>query len=167
MVIKESRFNEKAGRAFTRPAIHTEHLNISIRTVSGERDSFDHKILEKTIYKSLRLWFYFAIEMLGIVKFMRADEIIQQVVQHIHSNAPRATNWFVGVRAMPRLHPYDEAELSKPTSCWIDFRADSPEEARVAVKRLLELAEARRHKENSPTNGQHVFAYAVNPESLN
>lgn len=39
MVIKQSRFNEKADRAFARSAIHSEHFNISIRAVFGERNS--------------------------------------------------------------------------------------------------------------------------------
>lgn len=168
MVKKQPRFNKTAGRAFTRPAIlRTEHLNISIRTVSGERDSSDHKFSKRAIDKSIYLRLSNAIEMLGVNKNMAVDEIIQQVVRHIHSNAPRATNWFVGVRSRPRLHPYDEAELLMPTSCWIDLRADSPEEVRVAVRRLPELAVARRHEGNSSPNEQHVFAYALNRNQRN
>jgi len=55
MVIKQSSLSEKADRAFTRPAIHSEHLNISIRTVFGERNPSNHKFSKKTIDKSFNM----------------------------------------------------------------------------------------------------------------
>ena len=162
MVITQPKFNEKADQAFTRPATYSEHFNVSIRAVFGECNPFEHKSSKTTIDIVINSGFRIAIDMLAIVK-MRTDEIIQQLARHIHANAERTTHWSAGIRARPRLHPYDEAELPMPTSCWIDPLADSPEDAPVAVRCLLELVAERLHEGNSSPNGHHVFVYALNP----
>ena len=161
MVIKQSTFNAKAYRAFARSAIHSEHLNISIRAVFGERDPSHHK-LGKMRLTTWTVWqLYIAIDMLAI-ETMQTDEMVQLVTRHIRSNAPSATRWFVGIRVKPRLHPWDQGEFSFPTSHWLDLWADSPIEARAAVQRLLRLGLAKPHEGESSPNADHVFAYALN-----
>ena len=161
MVITHQKFNQKADRASTRPAIHSKHLNISIRAIFGEPNRSEHKSSKKAIDNFIGSWNISAIDMLAIDK-LSTGEIIQKTVRHIHSNAMRATDWFVGIRTMPRLHPYDDGELAMSTTCWIDLQAESPEGARFALRRLHELAKAKLHEGDLSPNGHHVFAYALN-----
>jgi len=157
-------FCEKADRAFTRSAVHTQHLNISIRTVSGERRPFHHNLFKNAIDMLLKIRLRSAIDMLGIVSMQTHEivqQIVQQIVQHIRS-APRLRHWCVGARLRPRMHPWDEAELPLPTFHWIDLQADSPREAHAVIQRLLELAIANPHHEQASPKADHVFAYALN-----
>lgn len=161
MVIKHSKLNEKADRAFTRSAIHGEHLNVSIRAVSGERDPCDQKFEKNTIDNSRDLYLYTVIEMLAIGQ-MESDEIIRAVAEHICRQGSLSTEWYSGIRRKARVHPWDEAELPFPTSRWIVLQADSPIEARNAVERLVDLGLTRIHVSEALADAAQVFAYASN-----
>jgi hypothetical protein len=119
------------------------------------------RLKERRLTIPCDLQFNHVIEMLAM-RQMRSDEIIKAVAEHIGRQGSFSTEWFSGIRRKARVHPWDEAELSFPTSRWIALQADSPIEARNAVEQLVELGLTKTHGSEAPADAAQVFAYALN-----
>ncbi len=168
MLIKPHLLNEMADQAFAQSAAgsYSQHFNISIRAICGERNKSKQISLKIAIDKSCVSVFVYAIDMLTVV-CMKCDAIIERINLHICSRSLLATQWFAGVRVRPRLHPWDEQELPFQTKAWLDVSADSGEQAQGVARILFAMGceESPLHS-ISPT-AKHVFVYSLSKESQN
>jgi len=158
MVIGSPDWNEKADRAFTRPALHNRQLNVSIRADFGVRVKY-------TVDRSAQAANIFAIEL--PVMEMNKSEILAAMVRHKVKCSGCASEWFAGVRFAPRLHPWDEQELFFPTKAWIDFAANTGEQAQRVAHSLFAMGYEKSPLHTESQTAKHVFVYSLNKESLN
>jgi len=158
MVIGSLESNEKADRAFTRSALHNRQLNVSIRAEFGER-------AKHTVDRSLRATIFDAID-LPVIE-MSHSEILAAMIRHRQTAQGCVSEWFAGVRFAPRLHPWDQQELSFPTKAWLDFSADTGEQAQGVAHSLFAMGYEKSPLHTESTTAKHVFVYSLNKESLN
>ena len=158
MVINSLERNEQADRAFTRPAIHNRQLNVSIRADPGElaKYTFDRSLREDIIY---------AIE-LPVIEMIDVD-ILTAMIRHKEKCSDCVSKWFAGVRAAHRLHPWDEQELSFPTKAWLDWSADSGEQAQGVAQTLFAIGYEKSPLHTESPTAKHVFVYSLIKGSLN
>lgn len=161
--------NKKADRAFTRSAhyLHSWPLNISIRAKFGESTIASQKALNFTIDKWWVASNSFVIEWPAISYFSMSEMEKIAAIENHRSRCAGSLAWFAGVRNAPRIHPWDEQELSFSTKAWIDIPTDTPEEAQIIAHKLFSLGFGKSPIHTASSSGKHVFAYAVNTESLN
>jgi hypothetical protein len=158
MVIGRLDWNEKADRAFTRPAFHNRQLNVSIRADFGER-------AKSTVDRMLQSNTYYAIELPVI--HMTESEILAAMIRHKEKCSGYVSEWFAGVRFAPRLHPWDEQELSFPTKAWLDLSADTGDQAQRVAYSLFSMGCEKSPLHTESPTAKHVFVYSLNKESLN
>jgi len=157
MVTGSLPWNEKAGRAFTRSALHNRQLNVSIRAEFGERAKY-------TVDRTVRVSIFHAIELPVIEMFK--SQILAAIIQH-KEKCSGVAEWFAGVRFAPRLHPWNEQELSFSTKAWLDFSADTGEQAQGVTHSLFAMGYEKSPLHTESPTAKHVFVYSLNKESLN
>ena len=158
MVIGSLAWNGKADRAFTRSALHNRQLNVSIRAEFGE-------LAKYTVDRSLPETIFYAID-LPVIKMFKS-EMLAAMIRHKAKCSGCVSEWFAGVRFAPRLHPWDEQVLSFPTKAWLDFSADTGEQAQGVALSLFSMGYEKSPLHTESPTAKHVFVYSLNKEALN
>ena len=107
----------------------------------------------------------YAIE-LPVIEMIKS-EILTAMIRHKEKCSDCISEWFAGVRFAPRLHPWDEEELSFPTKAWLGFLADTGEQAQGVAHSLFEMGYEKSPLHTESPTAKHVFVYSLNQESLN
>ena len=97
---------------------------------------------------------------------MTAAKVIA-IIEFHRGKCPESLRWFAGVYIAPRIHPWDEKELPFPTKAWIDIPIATSEEAQMIAQELFQLGYDESPINMNKSSATHIFAYAMNEESLN
>ena len=161
--------DEKADRTLVRSAIsaHRRPINISIRAKKfGELT----RAKQKKVIQAIDIWLNRSI--LIVIKWpamgniMTAAEVIA-IIEFHRRKCPGSLRWFAGIYIAPRIHPWDEQEHPFPTKAWIGITIATSEEAQTIVQKLFQLGYGESPINTNKSSAKHIFAYAMNKESLN
>ena len=86
-------------------------------------------------------------------------ELVRKFSDHLKACGGATSNWVMGVRSKPRIHPCDEQHLEFPTCAWASGDAERPEVARSVVSCFVESVGTDSPRQPHPLNHKHVFAY--------
>jgi hypothetical protein len=98
---------------------------------------------------------------------MIKDEIMAAIDEHRAACAGHFFSWFAGVQIAPRLHPWDEQELSFPIRVWLNLNANTGEEAQTIVQQLFTAGCAKSPLHSNLPTAKCVFVYALPLETTN
>ena len=146
-------------------SLHSKTLKISIRARGDTQGK--HKKAVLAIDKFIEQDYSCVLERYAIVCcFMNEFETLVAVEEH-RNRCTGSLQWFAGVHFAPRIHPWDEQELSFPTMAWIEVEADSPVEAQRAAEALFARGFGVSPVHTNAPSASHVFAYVLHPVSNN
>ena len=155
MVIGSSGWNEKADRAFTRPAIHNRQLNVSIRADFGECAKY-------TVDKSIQATIVCVIE-LPVIE-MKSTEILEALSRH-KENAETLflRGLLVFASRLDCIRGMDRSFFSNQGLARLVGRHGKPSSRSRSLSFRNGLQKSPLHT-NLPT-AKHVFVYSRNKES--
>ncbi len=126
---------------------NSQDVSVSIRVGYPDESRVGHFFLDDQCI---------ATEVLAVTN---EEELVRRFSDHLKACGGASSNWEIGARSKPRIHPYDEQHLELPTCARGSCDAERPDVARSVVSYFVEVVGTDSQRLPHPSNHKHVFAY--------
>ena len=128
-------------------SVHSKHTSVSIRAAWGG-ESRKANIRLAVVRVVTRVF-----------SVVNAVLVTNAILKHMKTLGGKPSDWFVGIRLMGRLHPYDEQHLDAPTRGWIWIEAEATSDAEFVVRYFVREVGTDGPSISAPSSHKQVFAY--------